>query len=244
MKARRTKGGHHRAAQTMRARGAARSRGKLAAVMAVALVSTVTGIVAIAIRGAGTAPRSAAGAQSSGTTPTAGTSLLPAAGAVRPARNEAVIQNIGAAAGLVLVDGRSDGGQAGLQWPARLVLDRADRLSCPPAASACVDLADRLTWLQSGARVRYGPVRMEPGTPGTRHATPRGIFRVAWKAGRGYLSTIYGEPMPYAVFFGPGGIAFHGGEFSSPSHGCVHLSMRDARYYHDHLPVGAEVVVF
>lgn len=118
------------------------------------------------------------------------------------------------------------------------------RRSCPHTASACVDLRDRLTWLQAGGRVTYGPVRMEPGPPGTRHATPRGVFHVAWKAGASFVSTEYDEPMPYPVFFAPGGIAFHAGSLSKPSHGCVHLSIGAARAYHDRLPVGAEVAVF
>ena len=116
--------------------------------------------------------------------------------------------------------------------------------SCPAAASACVDLSDHVTWLQSHGRITYGPVRMEPGTPGTQHATPRGTFKVLWKAGPNFISSEYHEPMPYAVFFAPGGIAFHGGSLSTPSHGCVHLGIGSARYYHDHLPIGAEVVVF
>ena len=118
------------------------------------------------------------------------------------------------------------------------------RSSCPAAASACVDLSDHLTWLQSGGRITYGPVPMEPGPPGTQRATPRGTFHVQWKAGPNYISTEYDEPMPYAVFFAPGGIAFHGGSLTTPSHGCVHLDIGSARYYHDHLPVGAEVVAF
>jgi L,D-transpeptidase catalytic domain len=116
--------------------------------------------------------------------------------------------------------------------------------SCPAAASACVDLSDHVTWLQSNGRITYGPVRMEPGAPGTQHATPRGTFKVLWKAGPNFISSEYHEPMPYAVFFAPGGIAFHGGSLTTPSHGCVHLSIGSARYYHDHLPIGAEVVVF
>ena len=118
------------------------------------------------------------------------------------------------------------------------------RSSCPAAASACVDLSDHLTWLQSGGRITYGPVPMEPGPPGTQRATPRGTFHVEWKAGPNYISTEYDEPMPYAVFFAPGGIAFHGGSLTTPSHGCVHLDIGSARYYHDHLPAGAEVVAF
>jgi lipoprotein-anchoring transpeptidase ErfK/SrfK len=107
-----------------------------------------------------------------------------------------------------------------------------------------VDLSDRLTWLQSDGRITYGPVRMEPGPPGTPHATPRGTFHVQWKAGPDYTSTEYGDPMPYAVFFAPGGVAFHGGSLIRLSHGCIHLSTDTARYYHDHLPIGAEVKVF
>ena len=118
------------------------------------------------------------------------------------------------------------------------------RSSCPAAASACVDLSDHLTWLQSDGRITYGPVLMEPGPPGTRRATLRGTFHVQWKAGANYISTEYDEPMPYAVFFAPGGVAFHGGSLTTPSHGCVHLDIGSARYYHDHLPIGAVVVVF
>lgn len=125
----------------------------------------------------------------------------------------------------------------------RPALSPGARRSCPPAASACVDLSDHLTWLQSGGRITYGPVLIEPGPPGTSQATPRGTFHVQWKAGPGYISTEYHEPMPYAVFFASGGVAFHGGSLATPSHGCVHLRIGSARYYHDHLPVGAEVVV-
>ena len=135
-------------------------------------------------------------------------------------------------------------GQQGLAAAGSSALSTAARRACPPPASACVDLADRLTWLQSGGSIVFGPVRMEPGPAGTPHATPRGVFHVEWKAGADFQSNLYGEPMPYAVFFGPGGIAFHGGSLVRPSHGCVHLVIGDAQYYNDHLQVGAEVIVF
>jgi lipoprotein-anchoring transpeptidase ErfK/SrfK len=125
-----------------------------------------------------------------------------------------------------------------------LTLTALDRESCPAKATACVDLARHLTWLQSAGKVTFGPVRAEPGPPGSAHATPRGIFQVSWKAGATFISNIYHEPMPWAVFFAPGGIAFHGGSLTTPSHGCVHLTVADAHYYNQHLPDGAEVVVF
>ena len=127
---------------------------------------------------------------------------------------------------------------------APLVLTARDLESCPAAATACVDLTEHLTWLQADGKVNFGPVRMEPGPPGTAHATPRGTFQVSWKAGPNFVSNIYGDPMPWAVFFATGGIAFHGGSLTQSSHGCVHLTVPNARYYNAHLPVGAEVVVF
>jgi hypothetical protein len=120
------------------------------------------------------------------------------------------------------------------------VLTPSARRSCLPAASACADLSADLSWLQSDGKITYGPVRIEPGLP----RTPRGTFHVEWKAGAHYVSTEFNEPMPYAVFFAPGGIAFHGGSLTEKSHGCIHLDIDSARYYYDHLPVGAEVVVF
>jgi len=124
------------------------------------------------------------------------------------------------------------------------VLTALDRQDCPAAATACVNLTEKITWLQADGKVSYGPVRMEPGMPGTVHATPTGTFNVAWKAGPTYVSTIYHELIPWAVFFAPGGIAFHEGSLTTSSHGCVHLTMADAYYYNQHLAVGAEVVVF
>ena len=82
-----------------------------------------------------------------------------------------------------------------------------------------------------------------PGRPARGAPTPRGIFHVEWKAGPNYISNEFDEPMPWAVFFAPGGIAFHGGSLITPSHGCVHLTIGSALYYHNHLSIGAEVAV-
>ena len=133
---------------------------------------------------------------------------------------------------------------AGGAAAASLVLTAADHRKCPAAATACVNLATHITWLQSGGKVTFGPVRMEPGQPGGGHETPHGTFHVSWKAGPAYVSNIYHEAMPWATFFAAGGIAFHGGSLTAWSHGCVHLTVADAHYYNRHLPVGAEVVAF
>ena len=128
--------------------------------------------------------------------------------------------------------------------PASLALTVRDDSACPPAAAACVDLSRHLTWLQSDGKVTFGPVRMEPGPAGSANATPRGTFTVLWKGGPNVVSNIYDEPMPWAVQFTSGGVAFHAGSLTLPSHGCVHLTMANAHYYNEHLAIGAEVVVF
>lgn len=138
----------------------------------------------------------------------------------------------------------SEIGAASRRAQAPLVLTASDRQDCPAAAAACVDLTRHITWLQTAGKVSFGPVQMEPGKPGGGHETPRGTFHVAWKAGPTYMSTTYHQPMPWATFFAAGGIAFHGGSLTKWSHGCVHLTTPNAHYYNEHLPIGAEVVVF
>jgi len=116
---------------------------------------------------------------------------------------------------------------------------------CPDTARACVDTGRRQSWLQHDGRITLGPVPAMPGTGAAPDSvdTPHGVFRVAWKDAD-HTSGEFGDPMPHSVFFAPGGIAFHEGDLETPSHGCVHLSARDAALYFAALPVGAEVAVF
>lgn len=112
---------------------------------------------------------------------------------------------------------------------------------CPEKALACVDLRDKVSWLQTNGVVMYGPVRIEPGSPG--QVTPKGVFTVSWKD-KHHVSNEFNEAMPDAIFFAPGGIAFHVGSLTKGSHGCVHMTTRDANYYWNQLQVGATVAVF
>jgi lipoprotein-anchoring transpeptidase ErfK/SrfK len=107
-------------------------------------------------------------------------------------------------------------------------------------ARACVDTAHRKAWLQHHGRITYGPVPISLGRRG--HRTPQGHFRVAWKD-EVHTSSIHGTPMPYAVFFATGGIAFHQGSLHAPSYGCVHLSRTAAKRFFRALDVGDRVVV-
>jgi lipoprotein-anchoring transpeptidase ErfK/SrfK len=111
---------------------------------------------------------------------------------------------------------------------------------CPPAVQACVQLSTAQAWLHQPGHSVVGPVSIGYGVGA--YATPVGVFHVAWKAEH-YRSHEYHEPMPDAVFFAAGGIAFHAGSLDTGSHGCVHLAPAVAARFFVSLPVGAEVEV-
>lgn len=112
---------------------------------------------------------------------------------------------------------------------------------CHPAARACIDLTRNETWLQQDGAIVYGPVPITSGRPGYR--THPGLFSVFWKD-KNHLSSIFNNaPMPNSIFF-DGGIAFHQGSLSIPSHGCIHLSWGASQRYWDFLRYGDRVSVF
>ena len=228
----------------------ASGRYRLTAVLAVLIVAGTTAAGWHGFRSAGTlASRNAAGGTSAtgttagGTTATGATAGGTAAGGMTSASLPEEANKPLTALALASAEAAASPHPAQSATPAQPALSAAARKACPPAATACVDLTDHLTWLQSHGRISFGPIAMEPGAPGTSDATPRGTFHVTWKASANYMSNEYHEPMPWATFF-VNGVAFHGGSLIKHSHGCVHLAIGDARYYHDHLAIGAEVVVF
>lgn len=111
---------------------------------------------------------------------------------------------------------------------------------CSASASACVDLANHQAWLLEDGKVVRGPVPVQDGA--SDEPTPPGTYRVEWKADK-WVSREYGTPMPWSVFFAPGGISFHEGPPDTPSAGCVKLGPEDAHAWYDFLQVGDEVQV-
>ena len=111
---------------------------------------------------------------------------------------------------------------------------------CGAGVDACIDLSANKSWLLADGKVTYGPVPITHGRPGWE--TPPGTFHVGWKDIDHLSSEFDNAPMPYSVFFN-GGIAFHQGSLSDPSHGCIHLSWAAAEAYYNALSVGDTVQV-
>ncbi len=117
---------------------------------------------------------------------------------------------------------------------------RGATIHCPVTVTACVDLKAKITWLQHGSTIFLGPVRMQPGEGNKK--TPRGTFTINKKAAV-YFSHTYGGAMPYSVFWGHDGIAYHEGTLTGFSHGCIHLSMANAKKFFAALHKGERVYV-
>jgi lipoprotein-anchoring transpeptidase ErfK/SrfK len=115
----------------------------------------------------------------------------------------------------------------------------AARVPCRASARACVRLSTNQAWLLRNGRVVLGPVTVSHGKAGYR--TPPGVFRVSFKD-IDHVSSIFGAPMPYSVFFN-GGIAFHAGNTRQKSHGCVRLSRSAAQAFYNTLRSGDIVQV-
>lgn len=122
---------------------------------------------------------------------------------------------------------------------------------CSVGTTACVSLGkagyDARAWLIRNGKVVKGPVSGTSGGPG--EDTPPGTYKVTSKD-RDHVSTETrnaagrGSEMPYSVFFGNSGYAFHGGgDPNMRTAGCIRLANSDASYFFNNLAVGDTVQV-
>ncbi|MEV1051642.1 L,D-transpeptidase [Streptomyces sp. NPDC049887] len=108
---------------------------------------------------------------------------------------------------------------------------------------ACVDLTRQLSWIQDGAKLKYGPVPVRTGRDGAETRT--GAKRIYYRSSN-HWSTIYKVWMPHSQFF-DGGQAFHSvtkSMYNPPgSGGCVNMRPADAKAYWNLLKNGDDVFV-
>ncbi|WP_232667605.1 L,D-transpeptidase [Pseudonocardia sp. TRM90224] len=129
-------------------------------------------------------------------------------------------------------------GTAQAEAPRPVVIDGTP---CTGAPRACVDLDEKQAWLIENGEIVRGPVAITSGGDDT--PTPRGNHKVQWKNKDHHSSEFDDAPMPYAVFFAEGGIAFHEGSTESRSAGCIRMDEDDASAFYDFLQVGDGVQV-
>ncbi|NPC98543.1 L,D-transpeptidase family protein [Nocardioides sp. zg-DK7169] len=116
---------------------------------------------------------------------------------------------------------------------------------CRTGRVLCVDKTTRtLRWVVDGEVLRTVDTRFgASGTP-----TREGTFTV-YRKSRDHVSSIYGSPMPYAMFFDGGQAVHYSSDFAAvgyagASHGCVNVRDLDAiAWLYDQVQVGDRVVV-
>lgn len=122
---------------------------------------------------------------------------------------------------------------------------------CSVGTAACVSLGkagyDARAWLIRDGKVVKGPIDATSGGPG--EDTAPGSYKVTSKD-RNHVSSATRDsagrpsPMPYSVFFGNSGYAFHGGgDPNNRTAGCIRLPNTDASYFFNSLAVGDTVQV-
>ncbi|MEJ3653780.1 L,D-transpeptidase [Actinomycetes bacterium KLBMP 9759] len=141
------------------------------------------------------------------------------------------------AAGLVGIGALVAVGTAQAEAPRPVVIDGTP---CTGTPRACVDLDEKQAWLIENGEVVRGPVEITSGAEDT--PTPRGNHKVQWK-NKDHHSAEFDAPMPYAVFFAEGGIAFHEGNTEWRSAGCIRMDEDDASAFYEFLRVGDGVQV-
>jgi len=121
--------------------------------------------------------------------------------------------------------------------------DRAHK--CDTRAKVvCADLKSQTVWIAEHGVITWGPYPIRSGRDG--YETRKGLFHVQSKD-IDHVSSIFGSPMPYAMFFS-GGQAFHISDryLYDPlgSHGCVHILPKVAKKMWNRVDVGTTVQVF
>jgi hypothetical protein len=118
---------------------------------------------------------------------------------------------------------------------------------CTTTARSCVDLDSQKAWLFNDGKIVRGPVPISSGGNGKQ--TPIGhslrVYRKEkdHKSLESRLPNGQPAPMPNAVFFEDGGIAFHSGSPNRSSAGCIHLNPADAEAWFNYLDIGDQVQV-
>jgi L,D-transpeptidase catalytic domain/Putative peptidoglycan binding domain len=110
----------------------------------------------------------------------------------------------------------------------------------------CVDKTKRkLYYVKAGKIIKTADARF--GCAGMR--TREGTFRVFRKS-RNHVSSLFGSPMPYAMFFSGGQAVHYSPDFARTgyngcSHGCVNIRARSTiAWIFDQIRVGDRVVVY
>jgi peptidoglycan hydrolase-like protein with peptidoglycan-binding domain len=122
-----------------------------------------------------------------------------------------------------------------------------------------VSISQQRTYIKSGSKTIYTMI-VSTGIDGSRSTyTPRGTFHIQPERGTWFYAPRFQEGAEYWVsFLGHGQYLFHSVPMDKnrhvivsiakdlgheDSHGCIHLSIPDAKWFYQHIPTGTKVVI-
>lgn len=109
----------------------------------------------------------------------------------------------------------------------------------------CADLKNQKLWLSKNGTRTYTAERMRSGDPRLSQSEPTktGNHSIYYK-NIDHISSIFGSPMPYAMFY-YGGQAVHQSSFSTAgSHGCINVTHNDAKKLWNNSPIGTPISIW
>ncbi|MCL6547717.1 MAG: L,D-transpeptidase family protein [Alicyclobacillus sp.] len=122
-----------------------------------------------------------------------------------------------------------------------------------------VSISKQRTYIHAGRQVIYTMIVSTGNDDDESTATPRGTFEIEPEQGEWFYNPKYQEGAEYWVsFLNHGEYLFHSVPMDihhhvilsvakdlgrEDSHGCVHLSIPDAKWFYDNIPTGTKVVI-
>ena len=117
---------------------------------------------------------------------------------------------------------------------------------CLTGRVLCVSKQDRkVRWMVDGEIKKTFDARFGKSSTPTRN----GAYKVYWKS-RDHVSSLYGSPMPFAMFFSGGQAVHYSSDFArrgyaGASHGCVNIrDYAGIKKLFDTVRVGDKVIVY
>ena len=122
---------------------------------------------------------------------------------------------------------------------------RLDR-RCMTGTVICASKNQRKLWMVQNGRIL---ITLDARFGRASEPTAEGVNTVYWKD-KNHVSSIYGSPMPYSMFFHGGQAIHYSSDFSrrgwnGASHGCINIrNMSGLKWLWDHTPTGRKIIVF
>ena len=117
---------------------------------------------------------------------------------------------------------------------------------CMKGTVICASKKQRKLWMVHNGRIL---ITLDARFGRASEPTAEGVHTIYWKD-KNHVSSVYGSPMPYSMFFYRGQAIHYSSDFSrrgwnGASHGCINIrNMSGLKWLWNRTPTGRKVIVF